>query len=125
MVDALSVKSNEVETLQVTIDALKSENETLKEFKASVLAERRQQAEEELFSRFEELKSLPEFENLKTQAGQYSIEALETQLYALIGRKCHAQKQYSNPVNVAYEATYQASTPTDSIFGLLDGYLKK
>ena len=128
LVDSLMAKNQEMTDLQTAYETLKADYEDLKAFKDEVLAERRREAEEQLFNKFKDLEETPEFDQLKSTAKDYSIEELETQLYALMGRKFYAeQKPATKPTvtHVAYEATYQASTPTDSVFGLLDSYLKK
>lgn len=128
LVDTLMAKNQEMTDLQTAYDTLKADYEDLKTFKDGILAERRREAETQLFAKFGDLEGTPEFDELKEKAADYSIEALETQLYALMGRKLYAeQKPASKPTmtHVAYEAAYEASTPTDSVFGLLDLYLKK
>ena len=126
MVDTLMTKTQEMSDLQASYEALQQEVVALRTFKEEVIVERRQVVETQLFERFEALSGTTEFEALKTNAKDYSIEDLETQLYALMGRKLYAeQKPASKSAHVAYEATYQAAKSKDSVFNLLDIYLNK
>ena len=126
MIDTLMTKTQEMSDLQAAYEALQQELTELRTFKEEVVYERRQVAETQLFERFEALSGTTEFEALKTNAKDYSIEDLETQLYALMGRKLYAeQKPVSKSTHVAYEATYQAAKTKDSVFNLLDIYLNK
>ena len=128
MVEALMAKNQEMSDLQASYETLQQEVVELRTFKEEILIERRLVAETQLFERFVALEETPEFDELKSNAKNYSLEDLETQLYALMGKKLYAeQKSVVKPTttHVAYEATYQASTSNDSVFGLLDLYLKK
>ena len=128
MVEALMAKNQEMSDLQASYETLQQEVVELRTFKEEILIERRLVAETQLFERFVALEETPEFDELKSNAKNYSLEDLETQLYVLMGKKLYAeQKPAVKPTttHVAYEATYQASTSNDSVFGLLDLYLKK
>ena len=128
MVDALMAKNQEMSNLQASYETIQQEVVELRTFKEEILIERRLVAETQLFERFVALEETSEFDELKSNAKNYSLEDLETQLYALMGKKLYAeQKPATKPTttHVAYEATYQASTSNDSVFGLLDLYLKK
>lgn len=131
LVKALMEQKQSMEQLTSDYEALKQERDALQGFKDEVLAERRQSVETALFSQFEDLEGTPEFDALKEKASEYSVDALETQLYALMGKKLYseqqAQKNLTKPTetHVVYENAHVLSTPTDSVFGLLDLYLKK
>lgn len=66
----------------------KAEMERLQEFERETLAERRTEAESELFGKFEEqLNEMDEFEALKSNAGEYTLEDLEKELFVLVGKR--------------------------------------
>lgn len=69
-----------------TIDSLKSELDTLKAFKEDADKKQMSAQRSELFSKFEDLAGIEEFENLCRDAMNYDIDVLEEKCYALRGR---------------------------------------
>lgn len=72
--------------LKAQYDALNSEVETLRQFKADVEAKERAAQEEAVFAKFEKLNELEEYKKLKEASAEYSIEALEEKCYAIAGK---------------------------------------
>jgi hypothetical protein len=71
--------------LKAEFEALKERNEELETFKAEFEQTQKQEKVEELFAKFEDL-SGEEFEAIKDNALEFSLEDLETKLYAIRGR---------------------------------------
>lgn len=126
VVDALMIKTRAYEELESSHQALQQEITALRSFKEEVMIERRRVVEVELFERFVSLAEMEEYQTLKETASEHSIDELETQLYALAGRKFYQeQKPATTTSHVAYEVNYQSTQAVDSVFNLLDTYLKK
>ncbi|MGN1157168.1 MAG: hypothetical protein ACI4TK_13405 [Agathobacter sp.] len=70
-----------------TIKTLNSEIEMLRKFKEDKLKDERDNAEEAVFSKFEDLSGVEAFEALRENASEYSIEDLEEKCFAIRGRK--------------------------------------
>lgn len=70
-----------------TVNSLNNELAELRKFKDDKLNDERVNAENEVFSRFDDLNGAEAFEALKAEAGNYSIEDLEEKCFALRGRK--------------------------------------
>lgn len=77
---ALAEATNELE-------AVKAENARLAEFEAQVKADIRKEQEEALFAQFASLEGFEGYAELVENAKQYSLEDLETKLFALLGKK--------------------------------------
>lgn len=73
-------------TANETIGELNAQIESLSEFKANVEAERRTAAERNVFAAFEDLTGIEEFEALRDNCAELSIEALEEKCFAIRGR---------------------------------------
>jgi hypothetical protein len=97
----------------------------LKEFKATVDAEKRTIAESELFSHYEEsLNDVADFNALKENAGNYTLEDLEKEL-ALMYVK-HSTNFSLNKKDGSIKIKVEHSTNSESPYGgLLEKYLSK
>lgn len=69
-----------------TIDSLKSELNSLKEYQKSKMDEERKDAEDELFARFAELNGIEAFETLRADCSDMTLEAIESKCYEIKGR---------------------------------------
>lgn len=69
-----------------TITDLQCEVDSLKEYQKSKMDEERKDAEKELFSRFEELKGIEAFENLRSNCSDMTLESIESKCFELKGR---------------------------------------
>ncbi len=118
----LSDKDAKCLELEAKIEALQVAHDELEIFKAEVLKEQQAKKVEELFRRFIHLADVDGFETLKAQANNFSLEELETQLFALVGKQVYSQKQ-SEPKkhNVALDSVRDDSPTT--VFSILDKYL--
>lgn len=82
------VLKTEFENYKKDYSTPNSEVEELQTFKQKRLDDDRENEETELFSKFEdELSSMEEYKTIKEHAKDFSIEALEDKLYALLGKK--------------------------------------
>lgn len=121
--EELETQRQAYEQLTTEYNSLKETYEVLVAFKQTVELERRTEAEEALFARFSDLQEDEGYESLKANAKQFSLEELETQLYALAGKQLFSLRQ-SKPKethSVLLENTRQ--TKTSSVFSILDKYL--
>lgn len=121
--EELETQRQAYEQLTTEYNSLKETYEVLVAFKQTVEMERRTEAEEALFARFSDLQEDEGYESLKANAKQFSLEELETQLYALAGKQLFSLRQ-SKPKethSVLLENTRQ--TKTSSVFSILDKYL--
>lgn len=97
--------------LEKEISEIKSEFEELKTYKETKESEIRLAKEKELFNQFSELKCIAEFEVLVNNAKDFTLDNLEKELYALLGKvkysskklKKEEQKTLFNHVETAYE----------------------
>lgn len=78
--------SVEYSTLKEQYDVLMAEVEELREYKANIEAEKRVNAEAEVFSKFEKLNDIEAFTKLKESASEYSLEDLEEKCFAIAGK---------------------------------------
>jgi hypothetical protein len=79
--------SKDIQTEQDKYSALEEKVSSLEKFKADKTKEERRNAEEALFSRFESELEKDEIEAVKVEASKFSIEDLESHLFALVGKK--------------------------------------
>ena len=77
---------------------LNEDVDILKEFQASTLSTQRTQAEEEIFSQFEQLNENEQFQELKKNASQFTLEQLEEKA-ALIVVKSGANIKFTAKPN--------------------------
>lgn len=78
--------SVEYSTLKEQYGVLMAEVEELREYKANIEAEKRANAEAEVFSKFEKLNDIEAFTKLKESASEYSLEDLEEKCFAIAGK---------------------------------------
>lgn len=65
---------------------LEEEVITLRDFQQNIFAEQRKQAEESLFSQFDEkLVGIPEYEKLKETASEFELDDLQKECYVILG----------------------------------------
>lgn len=87
----------------------KVELDRLTAFEKEILAERRKIEESSLFEKFEnKLKDSKEFEALKSNAGEYTLEELEKELFVLVGKKEFSVEEpevKNKPMNMPKEET--------------------
>ena len=107
------------------LEAVKAENARLAEFEATVKAEQRKGQEEALFAQFASLEGFEGYAELVENAKQYSIEDLETKLFALLGKKNFSM---TNKPKKQGSAKLPVGTPTTEARtyygGRFDKYLK-
>ena len=96
-------------TFNEAFATIQSENERLSAFEAEILAERRMADEAALFEKFEDkLKDSKEFEALKSNASEYTLEELEKELFVLVGKMEFSVKEpevKNKPMNMPKEET--------------------
>ncbi|MDP4176618.1 MAG: hypothetical protein Q8933_21745, partial [Bacteroidota bacterium] len=85
--DAVKVVQDKLDEASKDFTTLKTENEELKEFKNTRLSEIRQEQENELFTKFSKLDGDEDYETIKTNAKNYSIEDLEKEIAVVYARK--------------------------------------
>lgn len=79
---------NEFEEYKNNHSTPNEEVEKLQQFKNETIAKQRREAEENLFSQFDqELKGIKEYEELKENAGDFDLNALEKECFAILGKK--------------------------------------
>lgn len=76
----------EIAQLQTEIQQLQTENARLQEFVSATQEQAKEDAINDLFSNFQDLEQLEEFEAMKTKAKEMKLSEVENQLYALRGR---------------------------------------
>lgn len=80
----------QIVTLNNSIEGLNTQIQELTEFKLAAMAADRQAKETELFSQFDgKLKYFEDYKSLKEHASEYSLDELETQCYALLGKQSY------------------------------------
>lgn len=120
---------------EVKVDA--AEFERLKNFENDILTAKREAAEKALFDKFEDkLKDNEEFKALKEKASEYEMEALEKELFALVGKVDFAFSLKNMSQNsaddkpkpmVGFEAMFAAvaSTEDEAMNSFMEKQLKK
>jgi hypothetical protein len=106
--------------LKTQYDALNSEVETLRQFKADVEAKERAAQEEAVFAKFEKLNELEEYKKLRENSAEYTIEALEEKCYAIAGKNginlFSAETQETEPVT-KFSVVPEENTKKESKYG--------
>lgn len=121
-------EKQELDKIRSNYSKLEQEVNELKEFKSTKLAEERAEAEEELFTQFAELNGNEEFEALKSNSSEYSLDELEKECYAIFGRKTakfSLNKTKSNKVKVGVSKSKQPDDSEEEYEDLFNKYLKK
>lgn len=101
-------------------DALNSELEALREFKAKADAQAREEMAEEVFSRFADLENNADFKALRENIGDMTKEQIEEKCFAIRGRSMAAGFSFSltnfaKPIRLPIEA--QAKKNADEPYG--------
>lgn len=120
---------------EVKVDA--EEFERLKNFEHDILTAKREASEKALFDKFEnKLKDNEEFKALKEKASEYELDALEKELFALVGKVDFAFSLKNMSQNsaddkpkpmVGFEAMFSAvaSTDDEAMNSFMEKQLKK
>ena len=104
------------------LEAVKAENARLTEFEANVKAEIRKEQEEALFAQFTSLEGFEGYAELVENAKQYSLEDLETKLFALLGKKNFSM---ANRPKKQGSAKLSVGTPTAEVKSYYGGRFDK
>jgi len=108
-----------------------AEFERLRKFEEDILAANRKAEEEALFEKFEDkLKDNDEFKALKEKAAEYELDALEKELFALVGKidfSFSLNKEEKVKPMVGFEALFarEESSDDDSMNKFMEKQLKK
>ncbi|MBN3351957.1 hypothetical protein CF086_16815 [Clostridium botulinum] len=119
--------SEELKDLKQKYSNLEKENKELSEFKSSRLKEDRKQAENELFSQYEELKDTKEFNELKNTSDKFQkLEDLEKELALLYvkNQKTFSKELTEEKKTVKFQVEKIEETD-DGYGGLLNKYVEK
>ena len=107
------------------LEAVKAENARLAEFEATVKTEQRKEQEEALFAQFASLEGFEGYAELVENAKQYSIEDLETKLFALLGKKNFSMASRPKKQGSAKLSVGTPTTEARTYYGgRFDKYLK-
>jgi hypothetical protein len=127
----LETEKNEIQTQLNTItteyEQVKPEIERLKEFEKTTLSTQRQEAEESLFSQFnEQLNNDEQYETLKSEASNYTLEQLEEKCFSILGKKT-AQFSIKQPQKstVKISVGHEDNVDDEPYGGLVSKYLNK
>ncbi|MCE5220085.1 MAG: hypothetical protein LLF98_02155 [Clostridium sp.] len=81
-------EKDNLDKMRSNYSALEAEVEKLREFQQNVFTEVRKEAEDTLFSQFDEkLKGVEEYEKLKETASEFELKDLEKECYVILGMK--------------------------------------
>lgn len=117
----VSFNLDDYNKLKEEYDLLVSEIEELRRFKLEIESKERLNAENELFSKFDEkLNSIEEYKLLKENKSKYSIEEIEEKAFAIVGRYginiFNSTKSEDTNTTVKFSLT-ENSKETKSIYG--------
>lgn len=101
--------------------------EELKEFETKIKTEQRNEAEKEIFSKFDkQLTGVEEYETLKTNSKEYDLETLSDRCFSILGRKTAnftvVKPKENTVVKLPVEPT---EVKTDAYGGLFSEFLDK
>ena len=122
--EELALKEQAYTDLMADYEALKMAHDELAVFKQGIEAEQRTQAEDNLFARFADLQDDEGYESLKANAKEFSLEELETQLYALAGKQLFSLRQTKQTETHSVVLENTRHSKPNSAFSILDKYLK-
>lgn len=119
--------SKELKDLKQKYSNLEKENKELSEFKSSRLKEDRKQAENELFSQYEELKDVKEFNELKNTSDKFQkLEDLEKELALLyVKNQRKFSKESTEEKKTVKFQVEKTEEQDDGYGGLLNKYVEK
>lgn len=117
IVEDFEAKYNELQVeygkLANELHEIKVEFERLQQFEQNVLAEQRIAQEMDLFDKFSMLNGVEEFEALKGDCSQYTLEQIETMCYAMVGRQSFAMKQKTKaPTQTSVKLNFSSKQDT-------------
>jgi hypothetical protein len=76
-----------LDTITTEYSTLETEAKGLREFKATKLKDERSDSEQAIFTEFEDLNNIPEYEQTKKDASKYKLEDLTEKCFAIRGKK--------------------------------------
>jgi hypothetical protein len=107
--------------------AFEQELVVLREFKQNILVEQRKEAEETLFSQFDEkLQGIAEYEELKTTAFQFELDVIERECYVILGKQnanfsTKPKNKVADKVKLGFSKIIEDTNSRDELF---EKYLK-
>lgn len=113
-----------LDNMRSNYSLLEEQVSALTEFKEQKLAEERKEAEEILFTQFDEkLKGVEEYEKLKQNASDYDLDTLEKECFAILGMKISnfSTKPKQNKVKIEFSKTQEQKDEFEDLF---EKYLK-
>ena len=101
-----------------TIEELKAELDTLKEYQKEKMAEERENEESELFARFSELNGIEAFEELRSNCADMTLEQIENKCFELKGRNVSLSFSVTKPksTRIAIEGRTVDNEPYGGLF---------
>ena len=98
----------QIDTLNTSIQTLTAQNTELLEFRQQTLIAQRAEQEAALFNKFDpQLQLIADYQTLKENASNYTLEELETQCFALIGKQ---------KFSISKDKTYATRLPVDPTY---------
>lgn len=115
-----------LDEMRSNYSALKQENEQLKQFQATKLAEERKQAEDELFAQFDEqLAGNEEYEQLKQKASEYELGQLEKEVAFILVKNSTSFKFTAKQPTKKDKVKIELSKSQDDEVGEFDDLFQK
>ncbi len=117
-----------LEKMRGNYSALEQEVVTLRDFQQNIFTEQRKEAEDALFSQFDEkLKDIPEYNELKESASKFELDDLKKECFVILGMKS-ANFSINKPKQkekIKLEFTKTPITTNDDVTDVIEKYLKK
>lgn len=121
----LNEVNNKIETLEQNFATLENEKAELLDFKLKKLEAERSEAERELFARFDEQLSADEINAVKEKSAEMTIDQIEIQLFALVGKKNLGNFSTKNePINKVVLDNKPVESNRKSYADLIESYKK-
>ena len=119
--------TKEFEDYKLNYSTPNTEVEELKNYQIKIQEEERENAEKEIFSKFDkQLTGVEEYETLKTNSKEYDLETLSDRCFSILGRKTAnftvVKPKESTVVKLPVEPT---EVKTDAYGGLFSEFLDK
>lgn len=117
--------ADEIRTLEASaeesatkINDLTAEVEELRQFKASTLAEQREEEIEAVFAQFEDLSGIEAFEALRSDCGEMTTEEIEDKCFSIRGRHMNFshKKQQKNSAKILAKTPQAEEEPYGGVF---------
>jgi hypothetical protein len=123
---AINEVKSQLDTISVEYENIKPEFNRLQDFEKTTLATERKESEEVLFTQFEKLTGLDEFETLKSKSSEFTLEELEEKCFAILGKK-NANFSVKTKENKTVKITVDKTDSTDTTpyGGIIEKYLNK